>query len=216
MFTISLNKAHSYILHVLDELQNASDTAFLTEGGELDTLKLTSGFLTEAVLKAHKDAPSHLLDGVIGVLGTDYDVEINDGVAKIVMLKTSARLASFKSSDSPVVISDCVAEDSPIGRAQNNKYVRGTYDDPRLIIKRAWQGERKPEYLYYSILDPNATFTLEYIPFPEEDSDEYEVAEKLEYAVLNLLASMVLDALTLSEKANIYRAKYQEYLQTSR
>ena len=215
MLTLGLDKARKYILNVLDELQNASEEGLLIDE-ESDTLKLTRGFLAEAIVKSHREAPSHLLDGKIGVAGEDYEVDIKDNIANINMLQTSARLVSLKSSDSTVVVSDYVTEDSPIGRAQNNKYVRGTYDDPRLIIKRAIADVRKPEYLYYSVNASDATFSLEYIPYPEDGAETHNIAEKLEYAVLNLLASMVLDALTLPDKANIYKAKYQEYLQTAR
>lgn len=229
MLTLGIDKAHTYILQVLDELKGMEDTGML-ETDELDTLKLVKGFIVQAIVKAHKDAPAYLVDGNIAVQkpypvegeqekdDADYDfkVTVTDGVAKIVMLQESARLASLKASDSPVVVSDYVTEDSPIGRMQNNRYVRGTWDDPRLIITRAWADMRKPEYLYYSVRSDNPTFTLEYVPYPFEESEEFEIADKLEYAVLNLLASMVLTALSLADKANIYMTKYQEYLQSSR
>lgn len=215
MISLSLDKAHSYILQVLDELKNAEDVAMLAEVDNLDTRKMAEAFLIEAMLKAHKDAPSYLLDGKPGEIGTDYAVTFKGTTADIVMLKKSARLASIKASDSPVVVADYASEDSPIGRMQNDKYVRGTYDDPRLIIKKNWTNTRQPEYLYYSVKDNTATFALEYIPYPESTSD-LQISDKLEYAVLNLLASMVLDALSLSDKAAIYKNKYVEYLQTAR
>lgn len=229
MITLSLDKAHGYILQVLDELKNAEDIAMLAEVEDLDTRKMAEAFLIEAMLKAHKDAPSHLVDGVEGnekprtwTEGEepkdedyDYSVSIEGTTAKIVMLQESARLASIKASDSPVVVVDYAPEESVIGRMQNDKYVRGTYDDPRLIVKKRWTDNRKPEYLYYSVKDNSATFELEYIPYPTSTSS-VQVSDKLEYAVLNLLASMVLDALSLSDKAAIYKNKYVEYLQTAR
>ena len=215
MLTLGIDKAHTYILQVLDELKGMEDTGML-ETDELDTMKLVKGFIVQAIVKAHKDAPAYLVDGNLATQGEDFTVTVTDGVAKIVMLQESARLASLKASDSPVVVSDYVTEESPIGRMQNNRYVRGTWDDPRLIITRAWADMRKPEYLYYSVRSDNPTFTLEYVPYPFEESEEFEIADKLEYAVLNLLASMVLTALSLADKANIYMTKYQEYLQSSR
>lgn len=213
MLTLGIDKAHTYVLQVLDELKGLEG---MLETDELDTMKLVKGFIVQAIVKAHKDAPAYLVDGNIATQGEDFDVTVTDGVANIVMLQESARLASLKASDSPVVVSDYATEDSPIGRMQNNRYVRGTWDDPRLIIKRAWADMRRPEYLYYSVKDDKATFTLEYVPYPLEDSEEFEIADKLEYAVLNLLAAMVLNALSYADKANIYMAKYQEYLQLSR
>lgn len=213
MLTLGIDKAHTYVLQVLDELKGLEG---MLETDELDTMKLVKGFMVQAIVKAHKDAPAYLVDGNIATQGEDFAVTVTDGVANIVMLQESARLASLKASDSPVVISDYATEDSPIGRMQNNRYVRGTWDDPRLIIKRAWADMRRPEYLYYSVKSDKATFTLEYVPYPLEDSEEFEIADKLEYAVLNLLAAMVLNALSYADKANIYMAKYQEYLQLSR
>lgn len=213
MLTLGIDKAHTYVLQVLDELKGLEG---MLETDELDTMKLVKGFIVQAIVKAHKDAPAYLVDGNIATQGEDFAVTVTDGVANIVMLQESARLASLKASDSPVVVSDYATEDSPIGRMQNNRYVRGTWDDPRLIIKRAWADMRRPEYLYYSVKDDKATFTLEYVPYPLEDSEEFEIADKLEYAVLNLLAAMVLNALSYADKANIYMAKYQEYLQLSR
>lgn len=216
MIRLSLDNAHKYVLQTLDELKNLEDDTMLVEGEELDTRKLTEGYIIEAVLRAHKDAPSYLVDGVTGEKDVDYSVTITDTVAKIVMLQKSARLASLKASDSHVVVTDHAAEETPIGRMQNNPYVRGTYDDPRLIVKKVWADDYKPEYLYYSVKDNTATFTLEYIPYPEIKDGAVSISEKLEYAVLNLLVAMVLDALSLTDKANLYRTKYQEYLQTAR
>ena len=225
MLTLGIDKAHTYVLQVLDELKGLEG---MLETDELDTMKLVKGFIVQAIVKAHKDAPAYLVDGFVATQEPydekeinedetyDFRVTVADGVANIVMLQESARLASLKASDSPVVVSDYATEDSPIGRMQNNRYVRGTWDDPRLIIKRAWADMRRPEYLYYSVKDDKATFTLEYVPYPLEDSEEFEIADKLEYAVLNLLAAMVLNALSYADKANIYMAKYQEYLQLSR
>lgn len=219
MIDLSLDHAHKYLLQVLDELKNLEGGDMLVEADELDTMKLTEGYIVEAALKAHKDAPAHIVEGLVGVRDTDYSVEYEDddaNVAIIKMLQPTARLASLKASDSHVVMVDPIAEDTPIARMQHNKYVRGTYDDPRLIVKSVWEQAYCPEYAYYSVKSQNATFKVEYVPYPELMGDTVQISSKLEYAVLTLLVTMVLDALSYSEKANIYRAKYQEYLQTTR
>lgn len=216
MIELSLDKAHTYVLQVLDELKNASDMPMIVESEGLDTYKLTEGYIEEAAYRAHKEAPSYLVDGVIGEAEV-YSAEIDkDNVAHIVMLEETARLASIKASDSNVVVVDYASEESPIGRMQNNKYVRGTYDDPRLIVKKVWADNRRPEFRYYSAKDSSATFTLEYVPWIEIKGGKVDISEKLEYAVLNLLVSMILDALSLYDKAALYKAKYQEYLQISK
>lgn len=216
MIELSLDKAHTYVLQVLDELRNASGAPMIVEADSLDTYKLTEGYIEEAAYRAHKDAPSLLVDGVTGKAGEAYKVTITDKVAEIVMLQETARLASIKASDSNVVVVDYASEESPIGRMQNNEYVRGTYDDPRLIVKKVWADNRKPEFLYYCTKDSSATFTLEYVPWIVLKDGAVVICEKLEYAVLSLIVSMVLDALSLHDKAALYKAKYQEYLQISR
>ena len=191
----------------------------LVEIDELDTMKLTEGYIVEAVLKAHKDAPAHIVEGLVGMVGEDYSVDFDENdksVATIKMLQPTARLASLKASDSHVVVVDPIAESSPIARMQNNKYVRGTYDDPKLIVKSVWKQAYCPEYAYYSVMSDKATFKVEYIPYPELMGGSVQISSKLKYAVLTLLVAMVLDALSYPDKANIYKAKYQEYLQTYR
>lgn len=216
MQELSLVNAHQYVLQALDELKSQEpEAAMLGESDNIDTKKLSDGYILEAVLKAHKDAPSYLLDGVVNP--THFEAEISDDLsAEITMLQESARLVSIKASDSPYVITDYATEESPIGRMQKNKHVRGVYDDPRLIVKKVWAKDHKPEYLYYSVKDKEATFTLEYIPYPQEVDGNVKISDKMEYPVLNLLVAMVLDALSLHDKANLYRNKYQEYLQTAR
>jgi hypothetical protein len=228
MISLSLDNAHSYILHVLDELKNTEDMAMLAETEDLDTRKMAEGFLIEAVLKAHKDAPANMIDGKVGIEQPrkeeeinsestyDYKVSIVDNIAEIVFLQKSARLASLKASDSFVVVTDVIWEDQPMARMQHNKFVRGTYDDPRLVVKQSWENDFTPEYLYYSVKDTSATFRIEYYPYPELKDNSVLIADKLEYPVLNLLASMVLDALSLTDKSAIYKNKYVEYLQLAK
>lgn len=215
MISLSLEKAHKYVLQALDELKNLEGGIMLGETEDLDTMKLTEGYIVEAALMAHRDAPPHLVEGEIGVKGTDYEVEFDTEdptIAKITMTTPIARLASLKASDSPYVIEEAIPEGSPIARMQNNKYVRGTYDDPRLIVKSVWNEPYCPEYLYYSVKSNSATFSIEYVPYPEISGDAVQISSKLEYAVLALLVSMVLDSLPYVDKGNIYKAKYQEYL----
>lgn len=226
MLSIGIDKFHNYVLQALDELKNLEPENMVGED-ELDTLKLVKGFIVEAIVKAHKDAPSYLIDGVKGEqkpakpeANKDYDFEVSfdsEGkVATIKMLMECVRLASIKASDSNYVVSDYAVEDSPIGRMQLDKYVRGTYDDPRLIIKKSLAESRTPLFDYYTTKDNTATFTLEYVPYPVEESDTFEISEKVEYAVMSLLTAMVLDALSYHDKATLYKNKYQEYLQTAK
>ena len=215
MTQLSLTQAHNYVLQVLDEITSTDETPMLNGSEDFDTLKLTEGYLPEAIIKAHKDAPSFVVDGVVGEEGADYEVNWLDKVGHLRMLTEAIRVVSVKAEDSPVVVSDYSTEDSPIGRMQNNKYVRGAYDDPRLIVKKVWANDRQPEFYYYTAKEASTTLQVEFIPYPT-DSSNADIADKLEYAILNLTASMVLDALSLHDKAVLYKNKYQEYLSASR
>ena len=215
MATLSLTRAHDYVLQVLDEMVSSDETPMLNGSEDFDTLKLTEGYLLEAIIKAHKDAPSFLVDGVVGKEGEDYDVDWEEKVGHLKMLNNVLRVVSVKAEDSPVIVSDYSTEDSPIGRMQGNKHVRGTYDDPRLIVKKVWNTDRQPEFYYYTAKEASTTLQVEYIPYPEDIATAF-IADKLEFAILNLVASMVLDALSLHDKAVLYKNKYQEYLSVSR
>lgn len=215
MTQLSLTQAHNYVLQVLDEITSTDETPMLNGSEDFDILKLTEGYLPEAIIKAHKDAPSFVVDGVVGEEGADYEVKWLDKVGHLRMLTEAIRVVSVKAKDSPVVVSDYSTEDSPIGRMQNNKYVRGAYDDPRLIVKKVWTNDRQPEFYYYTSKEASTTLQVEFIPYPT-DSSNADIADKLEYAILNLTASMVLDALSLHDKAVLYKNKYQEYLSASR
>ena len=222
MQSLSIDKAHTYVLQSLDEMQNAEGVVMLGESDAIDTKKLVEGYIIEAVLKAHRDAPSHLLDGTKGTAGTgkDYTVTIHDDLsADIKMLKPTARLISIQEKNVNTyydVVTDYASEESPIGRMQKNQYVKGTYDDPRLINKKIWASEKQPEYVFYSVKSKESEFVLEYFPYPEVNTEKVNIADKMEYAVLNLITSMVLDSLSYHEKATLYKNKYQEYLQTAR
>lgn len=215
MIQISPTYAHDYILQVLDELENSENDSMLSEAEGIDTLKLTEGYLAEAVIKAHKDAPSLVVDGVVGKEDEDYEVEWSEKVADLKMLKDTIKVVSVKVDGSPVV-TEYFPEDSAIGRMQDNQYVRGTYDDPKLIVKKVWEHDRKPEFYYYSAKESKPTMNVEYIPYPDSSLSTVSISDKLEYAVLNLVASMVLDALSLHDKATIYKNKYTEYISASR
>lgn len=215
MFPLSLAQANGYVLRALDEIKNLEgNVEMLGDSDDLDTRKQVSGYIVEAALKSHKDAPSFLIDGIVGEQDTDYRVTINDDLsAEIVFLQDSARLASIKATDSDFVVCDHAPQESPIGRMQKNPYTKGTYDDPRLIEKKVWAEGKRPEYIYYSLKDKEATFEVEYVPYPVIEDDSVMISDKMEYAVLNLLTAMVLDALSYHDKANLYREKYQGYLQ---
>ena len=63
------------------------------------------------------------------------------------------RLVGLKALDSAVVLTDVTPEASAEGRKQLNPYVRGRYDDPRLV---GLQGSRL-RFIYYSLREETIT-----------------------------------------------------------
>ena len=219
MVSLSVQAACDYVRKVMDELVSVEDIGLLASPDALDLTRLVEGFIAEAVIRIHNAAPSFLLDGEKGTVGEDYAAAIEDGtegVVVITMLKDTLRLVSVKADDSPVVVCNIIPEDSAEGRKQLNRYVRGVYDDPRVVLAKVWSGDRLPILKYYSSSKNTCpVFELEYIPYPVMSDGGILVSPRLEYAVLNELAAMVLDSLNEHEKAGIYRAKAKEYISIS-
>lgn len=215
MFQLGINAACAYVRRVLDELTSVEDIGMLVSPDALDLHKLVEGSIVEAAVKVHRNAPSVLVDGIQGVINEDFDAELTqDGVIVIKMLKDTTRVASIQVSDSPVVISELIPENSAEGRKQLNKYVRGVADDPRVVLAKRWRDTYQPVMLYYSTkADELPEINLEYIPYPMIEEGIVLIAPRLEYAILNEIAAMVLDSLDLHSKAEIYRNKSKESME---
>ena len=214
MYQLSVQAAHAYVRRVLDELVSTEDIGMLASLDSVDLHKQVEGFLVEAAVRVHEKAPSMLLEGERAIIGKDYDASLNDGVITIIMLKDTIRMASIKVADSSMVVSDLIPEDSAEGRKQLNKYARGAYDDPRVVLSKQWSADHRPIFKYYSTeQDSLPEIFLEYIPYPSMCESVVAIAPRLEYAVLNELAAMVLDAISEHDKATLYRTKAKEYME---
>lgn len=214
MYKLSVQAAHTHIRRALDELVSVEDIGMLACPDSLDLHRLAEGFLSEAAVKVHENAPALLLDGVKAVEGVDFEASLEDGAVTIVMKKDTVRMASLKMSDSPVVVCDLVPEDSAEGRKQLNRYVRGVYDDPRVVLAKQWAADHRPIFIYYSTeQDTMPEISLEYVPYPHLKDSVVEICPRLEHAVLNEVTAMVLDAVSEHEKAALYRTRSQENME---
>ena len=214
MFQLSVQAAHSYVRRVLDELVSAESIGMLGCLDSVDLHRLVEGFLVEAAVRVHNNAPAILLDGMSAMNGEDYEASLADGVITITMLKDTIRMASIKVEDSPIVVCDLIPEDSAEGRKQLNQYVRGVYDDPRVVLAKQWAADHRPIFKYYSTEQETMPgISLEYVPYPNLIESVVSICPRLEYAVLNEVAAMVLDALSEHDKAVLYRTKAKEYME---
>ena len=179
----------------------------------VDIHKIVENSIIEAVVRIHNLAPAIMIDGVKGVAGTDYKVEPKDKVITITMLKDTIRVASVKASDSDIIVSDFIPEDSAEGRKQLNEYTRGIPDDPRVVLAKVWNGDYQPVLKYYTAKSDAASVDIYYVPYPVIEETIVEICPKLEYAVLNEIAAMVLDSLNEHDKAALYRARATQYME---
>lgn len=215
MYQLSIISAASFVRTALDELETVEEIGLLVDADAVNLQRLVVNSIVEAVVKTHQGAASVLVDGNIGVLDEDYTAELEDnGVIVITMLQDTLRVASVQAGDSPIVLTDVVPENSAEGRKQQNKYVRGVPDDPRLVLQKRWSEPYRPVMKYYSTEEDTCPdIILEYIPYPILNEAVIDICPQLEYAVLNELTAMILDSVNQHEKAALYRAKAQAIME---
>lgn len=216
MYPLTVKAAHAYTRRAIDELTSTEEIGMLIEPDSVNLHRLVEGFLVEAVVKTHTMAPTLALEGEDAKQDEDYSVELEDGVVTISMLTPILRVLSVKCSDSDCILSDLIPENSAEGRKQLNKFVRGTYDDPRLVLLKKGNGDHKPRMKYYTTTETdveNVSFDIEHIPYPELVEGVVMIAPRMEYAVLNQIVAMVLDSYRESELADRFRAKAKEYME---
>lgn len=217
MKALSIEQACAYVRTALDELQSAGDGDMLVSPDALDLTKQVENTMVEAVLRTHLAAPASLLDGKEGVLGTDYDAkrDASTSVLTITMKKKTARIVSVKLSDSDYPVTEIHAEDSPVGRMQQDKYTRGVPDDPVVVMQKNTAGEHLPVLKYYTTKLENiveTSVTIEYVPYPAVENGAVQICPRMEMATLNELTAMVMENLSMTDKAAVYRTRATEYL----
>lgn len=215
MFQLGISAACAYVRKSLDELTSVEDIGMLASPDAIDLHKIVEASIVEAAVKVHERASSQLMEGVFGAKGTAFNVTANsDSSVTISMLKEAVRVLSVKAADSGIVVTDFIPEDSAEARKQLNEHVRGTFDDPRVILMKKWAGNNRPVLRYYSPKSsaiPDIEF--EYVPYPVIDESIIEICPRLEFAVLNELTAMVLESINEFDKAALFRGKAKEYME---
>ena len=215
MYSLTVKGAFAYVRRAIDELTSAEEIGHLVEPDAIDLHRLVEGAMVEAVVKAYSLAPGLTLEGEAAVKGKDYELELKDGVVTISMLTPTARVVSVQCKDSEVILSDLVPENSAEGRKQLNKYIRGTYDDPRLVLLKQWKADNMPRLRYYTttLEEDDLDFYIEFLPYPVLEEGVVKVASRLEYAVLNFIVASALDSFKEFEAAERFRVKAKEYME---
>jgi hypothetical protein len=215
MYSLTVKGAFAYVRRAIDELTTAEEIGHLVDPDAIDLHRLVEGAMVEAVVKTYSLAPSHILEGETAVKEKDYELELKDKVVTISMLTPTARVVSVQCNDSEVILSDLIPENSAEGRKQLNKYIRGTYDDPRLVLLKNWNGDNMPRMRYYTTTKElkDLDFTIEFLPYPVLEEGVVKVASRLEYVVLNFIVALVLDSFKEFEAADRFRVKAKEYME---
>lgn len=215
MYQLSVGAAYAYTRKCMDELYSIESEGMVGISDDLNLRKQVEDSIVEAVVKTHKNAPSILLEGIRGSYNVNYDLafDSDNGIITISMLKDTLRIISVKAKDSDVVVCNFVPEDSAEGRKQLNKYVRGVPDDPRVVMMQKGAGDYRPILKYYTTAETSFdAIDLTYIPYPTIEETMVDISPKLEYAVLNEIVAMILDNMSLHDKAAVYRNKSVEYM----
>jgi hypothetical protein len=214
MYQLTVKSALSYVRKALDELTSVEDIDMLVGPDALDLSKIVEGYMTEAVIKTYAAASAVLLEGVMAE-DDDAAYSLTDKVITITMNVPVAKILSVKCSDSDVIVSELIPEDSAEGRKQLDKYVRGTYDDPRVVLQKKWNGDHMPILKYYTTEKTplvEGDVEVEYLPYPELVEGVVQIAPRMEYPVLNNIVAMVFDSLNDPTRAEFFRNKAKEYL----
>lgn len=146
MVTITKEDAVKAVRKNLDEQGINLSGMFDETTDNVDLDSIITKTIPEAIDAVHRSAPVSSLEGV----ETSFVEEsVNNGVLIFRTEKPVLRFVGVKAADSNVVISDAVPEVSPEGRKQLNKYVRGTYDNPVLVL----QDGTRNRFKYYTVGD---------------------------------------------------------------
>lgn len=151
MITLLKDVAISAVRKNLDEQGLNDSVMYIDDNVDNESLdSIISRTLPEAINDVHAQAPAYLLEGeeIKEQLAACY---IADRVLSFSFNAKLLRVAAFQTMDSPIVVTDIVPEASTEGRKQLNKYVRGTWDNPRLVML---QGTTYiPSFRYYTMKD---------------------------------------------------------------
>lgn len=216
MYPLTVKAAYAYVRKAIDELTNIEEIGMLIDLDSVNLYRLVEGSLVEAVVKTHSLAPTLALEGIYAIQDEDFQIGLEDGVVTITINTPILKVLSVKCSDSDYILSDLIPENSAEGRKQLNQYVRGTYDDPRLVLLKKSNGDHKPILKYYTTTQTDikdVSLDIEYIPYPDLIEGVVMIAPRMEYAVLNQVVAMVLDSYKEVELADRFRVKSKEYME---
>ena len=216
MKQLSVAEAIAAVRKNIDEIGLNESIMYTEESTDNDSLDGTiARTLPEAINLVNKTAPVTLLEGVDFLRGPFDSAIIDNGSLVISFTADYLRLVAFQTKDSPIVITDVLDEASAEGRKQQNPYIRGTYDRPRLVGEQGARGTYT--FRYYTLKDTRPyennpisalkRFSFVKEQFYDESAEGYPIPEDLRQNILDELTAMVLAIYGENEKANYFAEK---------
>lgn len=206
MQSLSVAEAIRFVRKNLDEQNiNPSDMIGMLDSDSTELDSLIGRNLPEALNAIHASAVAHRLEGRIlnideALVCEDGSLEFKPGVDDFL------RLVSFETSGSPYVMTRAVAEDSSEGRMQKNRYSRGTWDNPTLVLLGG--SFSSPSFRYYSPRTAGEAEQMIFTYLPEQKysdvAEAYEMASGLSEPVLNHLTGLVLQTYKDNDLAAVF------------
>lgn len=146
MVTLTKENAIKAVRKNLDE-QEWNPSSMYGESEDNDMLdKIIERTIPEAIDAVHLAAPVSALEGADSSFVEETK---DDGVLQFRTEKSVLRFVNVRVAGSDVCVADAVPEYSPEGRKQLNKYVRGTFDNPVLVM----QNGTRNRFKYYTVGD---------------------------------------------------------------
>lgn len=208
--SLSLSDTVSLVRKNLDEVDPNGSVMYTDDDSDNSSLDdIIARNLPEAINAINLSAPVTLLEGTV-LEGSKMTDEANeDGVLSFSISEDRfLRFVAFKATDSDIVVTDVLGESTAEGRKQLNKWLRGQYDCPRLVLlHKRDQNSSKISFKYYSLKEESKKEDVEskekssYIEYFEyikelvysENTAEYKIASRLRQNIIDCLTAMVME-----------------------
>lgn len=198
MQQLSLSDATALVRKNLDEADPNGSVMYTDDDSDNSSLDdIIAKNLPEAINAINLTAPVTLIEGKV-LKTAELETEVTDDLVLSFSLPKDSkflRLVAFKAYDSDFIVTDILGEGTSEGRKQLNKWLRGQYDCPRLVLLN--DGEQM-SFRYYSMASHGKYFPIDYFEYVEEltynkNTTGYDIASRLRQNIIDCLTAMVME-----------------------
>lgn len=218
MHSLSVKEAQALVRKNLDETDPNGSVMYTDDNGDnLSLDDIIAKNLPEAINAVNLSSPVVLLEGKVLEQEDLSDIHIDDdGVLSFSLNEDEnfLRFIMFKATDSDVIVNNVIAEGSAEGRKQLNKWLRGRYDRPQLVMLQPDSAVKK--FKYYTLKNTTtADNAVVYFIYVEElmyddDAVEYSIAPRLRQNIIDCLTAMVMETYS-DQRAQFFFQKAQNF-----